>query len=160
MRRIIGLLCICIVFSGFTFADDDKKITPEEAFKMIQKPSTYLIDVRSIAEYVFVGHPEMAYSIPLLFWSEQDQRMVPNSNFIEDIRKRFKETDVLVFICRSGKRSLKAAQMAQKAGFSDFYNVGEGIEGEKDEQGYRTRGGWKNELPYTYELNAKLMYHQ
>lgn len=160
MRRIIGLFCICIVFSGVTFADNDREITPEEAFRMIQKPSTYLIDVRSIAEYVFVGHPEMAYSIPLLFWSEQDQRMAPNSNFIEDIRKRFKETDVLVFICRSGKRSLKAAQMAQKADFTDFYNVGEGFEGEKDEQGYRNRGGWKNELPYTYELNAKLMYHR
>ena len=50
--------------------------------------------------------------------------------------------------------------MVQQAGFLNSYSVNEGFEGEKDEQGYRTLGGWKNKLPYTYDTNTKLEYHQ
>lgn len=160
MNRIKSLICVCILLSVCVSAENDQEVTPEEAFEMVKKPSTYLIDVRTVAEYVFVGHPEMAYSIPLLFWSEKEQRMVPNPDFLEDIQKRFKETDVLIFICRSGGRSLKAAKMVQRAGFLKSYSVNEGFEGKKDEQGYRTLGGWKNKLPYTYDINAKFKYRQ
>jgi hypothetical protein len=48
--------------------------------------------------------------------------------------------------------------MAQNAGFMNVFNITLGFEGEKDVEGYRVVNGWKNSLPYTYELNDKLIY--
>ncbi|MCJ7581056.1 MAG: sulfurtransferase, partial [Candidatus Aminicenantes bacterium] len=111
------------------------------------------------AEYVFVGHPEMAYSIPYSFWSDEKQDFLPNEAFIEDLTSRFKKDDILIFFCRSGGRSLSAAKKVIQAGFSKVFNLTQGFEGGKDENGYRTIGGWKNSgVPYTYNLDEKLVY--
>jgi len=134
-------------------------ISPQKAFEMLENPSTYLIDVRSIAEYVFTGHPEMAYNIPSRFWSEKEQGLVPNENFLQDINSRFEKDDTLIFMCRSGGRSLKAAQLVKEAGFKNVFSINEGFGGEKDAKGLRTINGWKNrQLPYTYKLDDKLIY--
>jgi rhodanese-related sulfurtransferase len=118
-----------------------------------------LIDVRSIAEYVFIGHPEMAYNIPLMFWSEKQQKLILNENFLTNIESRFKRDDILIFICRSGGRSLKTATMAKQSGFINVFSVKEGFEGQKDKKGYRSINGWKNsELPYTYQVKKELRY--
>ena len=51
--------------------------------------------------------------------------------------------------------------MAIDSGFLKVFNVKEGIEGKKDENGYRTIEGWKNRgLPYTYKLKAELVYRK
>ena len=141
------------------FCGDVSTISPAKALEMIKNPATYLVDVRSVAEYYLVGHPVQAYSIPLTFWSETRQDFEPNENFVRDIKERFRPSDALVFICRSGGRSRRAAEEALKAGFVEVYNVGEGFEGEKDENGLRTVGGWRNRgLPYTYDINRDLIY--
>ena len=49
----------------------------------------------------------------------------------------------LVFLCRSGARSIAAATAATQAGYTS-YNVLEGFEGETDRFGERTVNGWKN----------------
>jgi len=141
-------------------SQDIPEINSREAYEMIaQNPAFRLVDVRSIAEYYFVGHPEMAANVPLTFWDEKAQTLVRNERFIDDLKARYKPQDTLVFICRSGGRSRQAAQMAREAGYSSVYSVKEGFEGEKDAQGYRTAGGWKNSgLPYTYELKKDLLY--
>ena len=136
-----------------------QSISPLEALEMAKTPGTYIVDVRSIAEYHLIGHPLDAVNIPLTFWNEKTQSFEPNENFVKDIQERFKMSDVLIFICRAGGRSLKAAEDSFQAGFSNVYSVKEGFEGEKDEKGFRTTGGWKNGgLPYTYEINPKLAY--
>ena len=84
-------------------------------------------DVRSIAEYVFVGHPRMAYNIPLRFWNEELQDFESNETFIEDVKSRFKKDNRLIFLCRSGGRSLRAAKMARNAGFTSVFNVSLGF---------------------------------
>lgn len=118
-----------------------------------------LIDVRTIAEYVYVGHPEDAYSLPLLFWDERGQAQVPNRDFLRDLVSRFNKEDTLLFICRSSNRSRPAARMAVGAGFQKVFNVMEGFEGKKDEKGYRTVDGWKNRgLPNTYALKEEHVY--
>ena len=82
-----------------------------------------------------------------------------NENIVQDIKDRFKSTDTLIFICRSGNRSLKAAELIINAGYKKVYNVGDGFEGKKNEKGYRSVNGWKNsELPYTYKLDRDLTY--
>ncbi len=69
MKKItLILVCIFKLF-GFVNSQEITELSPQEAYEMSQNPSSYLIDVRSIAEYVFVGHPEMAYNIPSSFSS-------------------------------------------------------------------------------------------
>ncbi|NOR12537.1 MAG: sulfurtransferase, partial [Candidatus Aminicenantes bacterium] len=126
----------------------------------LKEPDTYLVDVWSIAEYVFVGHPGMAHNIPLEFWDEERQGLVSNEMFLEDVKSRFKTDDRLIFICRSGGRSLRAARMAQNAGFTKAFNINLGFEGEKNAKGYRVVNGWKNSLYYTYDLDDKLIYRK
>jgi len=158
--RKIGLFIICIVtFSGPLLSQAVKQISPLEAFDLAKEANTYLIDVRTIAEYVYVGHPENAYIIPLLFWDEKGQAQVQNNDFLRDLASKFKKEDTLVFICRSGNRSPVSARMAVGAGFLKVFNVPEGFEGKKDEKGYRTVDGWKNRgLPYTYALKEEHVY--
>jgi rhodanese-related sulfurtransferase len=159
MNRI-SLIAAFLFLPGWILTGSDvPSISPLEALEMAKTAGTYVVDVRSIAEYHLIGHPIDAVNIPLTFWNEKTQSFEPNENFGKDIQERFKTTDVLIFICRAGGRSLKAAEEALQAGFSNVYSVKEGFEGEKDEKGYRTVGGWKNRgLPYTYEINPNLAY--
>lgn len=159
MRKTTFLLGCFFILTGSLFSQNSREISAEEAFTQLKEPATYLIDVRSIAEYVFVGHPEQSYNIPLHFWNEKEQGMNPNENFLADILSRFKPDDTLIFICRSGKRSARAARTVAAAGFNKVFNLKHGFEGDKDDKGYRSRNGWKNNgLPYTYVLNDKLVY--
>jgi rhodanese-related sulfurtransferase len=159
MKKSILALAFIFALLVCLFAVEIQNISPKTASEMTKNPATYLIDVRSIAEYYLVGHPEMAVNIPFTFWSENKQKFVPNENFIDDIKQRFKSEDVLIFMCRSGGRSLKAARAVQSAGFIHVFNVEEGFEGEPDAHGYRSIGGWKNSgLPYTYEINSDKIY--
>jgi rhodanese-related sulfurtransferase len=161
MKKKVFILASLILLSCFIFAQPVEEISSQKAFQMLKNPSTYLVDVRSIAEYVFVGHPEMAYNIPLMFWSEERQRFISNQNFLADIESRFKKDDILIFICRSGGRSFSAATMVRQSGFLKVFNIKEGFEGESDENGYRSINGWKNSgLPYTYRVNSELSYQK
>ena len=57
---------------------------------------------------------------------------------------------VALLLCRSGKRSVLAAQAAAAAGFSYIFNVLEGFEGELDAQQHRGGvDGWRfHHLPW------------
>jgi rhodanese-related sulfurtransferase len=86
-------------------------------------------------------------------------RLGPESDFIKDLKARFRPGDALLFICRSGGRSLRAAQAAAEAGFTRVVNVAEGFEGGLDDKGRRTVGGWRGAgLPSTYETDPARTY--
>lgn len=159
MKKATLLTIPLILISCFLLSDDIEELSSKEAYSMLKKPSTYLIDVRTIAEYVFVGHPEMAYNIPFMFWNEREQKMKTNEKFLEDLKSHFSPEDTLIFLCRSGGRSMKAAKLAKKHGFKHLFNLKYGFEGDKNHKGYRSFNGWKNSgLPYTYELKEELIY--
>lgn len=158
MKKIASLFFFLILLSC-SILSQIKEISPQKAYQKLKNSSTYLIDVRSVAEYVFVGHPEVAFNIPIKFWGEKEQKLIPNENFLQSVKSRFKNDDVLIFICRSGGRSLEAAKLANQEGFKKVFSIKTGFEGEKDEQGLRTLNGWKNrELPYTYKVKEELKY--
>ena len=47
-------------------------------------------------------------------------------------------------LCRSGARSATAGEMLVNNGYTNVYNVLEGFEGDKDENGHRsTINGWR-----------------
>lgn len=158
MKKIVCLWVSVLALVCCVSSQEIEDISSKEAYELLKEPNTYLVDVRSIAEYVFVGHPEMAHNIPLMFWDEKKQDFDPNESFIEDVKARFETADRMIFICRSGGRSKRAALKASEAGFPRVLNIVRGFEGEKNADGLRVVNGWKNSLPYTYELDDKLIY--
>jgi rhodanese-related sulfurtransferase len=158
MKRIVNLWMGVLVLTCCVSSQGIKEVSSKEALGLLKEPNTYLIDVRSIAEYVFVGHPRMAHNIPLMFWDEELQDFKSNDTFVDDVRSRFKAEDRLIFICRSGGRSLRAARRVKNAGYTRVFNITQGFEGDKNAEGYRVVNGWKNRLPYTYELDDELIY--
>jgi rhodanese-related sulfurtransferase len=114
-------------------------------------PRSVLIDVRTIAEWAYVGLPDLS-SIgkrPVLVeWQGfPDDRL--NTAFIERVGEALspiganRESE-LFFICRSGSRSLKAAQAMLAAGYLRCRNVADGFEGPLDAERHRGRlAGWK-----------------
>ena len=176
MKKLVLLILILLVGLGaFAWAQEKRKpkiphaggnVTPTEAFKMLTEnpEDTFLIDVRSMAEYELVGHPFMAYNIPYMFWTSKG--MKTNPDFTKDVAEKFKKTDKLIVICRSGKRSCRATNKLVKAGFKRVYNMLDGFEGDKvktlssPDFGHRRKiNGWQHDkLPYTYSLNKKFTY--
>jgi len=69
-------------------------------------PDTYLVDIRTQAEYQFVGHPFKAYNYPYLFFTttfaKDDEKpsyqLTKNKVFLEQIGKVFKKTDNLLLL--------------------------------------------------------------
>lgn len=133
-----------------------KEVTPPEAYTLLQQnDQAVLVDVRSTMEYEYVGHPPEAVHVPVKEppgWETRDEFVDELKNALQN---RFK-TDVgleqrpLLMMCRSGKRSELAANMAAEAGFTDVYNIMEGFEGDKDANGHRnTINGWRfHQLPW------------
>jgi rhodanese-related sulfurtransferase len=67
-----------------------------------------------------------------------------NPRFIRELEGKVRKEEVLLFFCRSGARSILAAEAATRAQFLHAFNVLEGFEGELDEQRRRgSRDGWR-----------------
>jgi rhodanese-related sulfurtransferase len=110
-----------------------------------------LIDVRTRAEWTYVGIPDLASlgKRPVLVeWQTfPDQTVDPR--FVERLAGELKALgiqpeDDLFFICRSGSRSLAAAKAMAAAGYRNCHNVGGGFEGPLDDERHRgALEGWK-----------------
>lgn len=119
-----------------------KKLNPSEAWQFMQdNPSSVLIDVRTQFEYSFVGHPRGAVHVP---WKETPAWNL-NHDFVSDVQSEVPEKDhPVLLLCRSGQRSLAAANALLEAGYSNLVNVEEGFEGSLDDNKHRsTTGGWR-----------------
>ncbi len=116
-------------------------------------PQAQLVDVRTDAEWNFVGVPDLAPAgkqAVLLSWQVYPA-MARNDAFEAQLTKAgFTPEHKIYFICRSGVRSLAAAEAARAAGFPHVYNVADGFEGPPDREGHRGRtAGWKADgLPW------------
>src|SRR5690606_17207205 len=114
---------------------------PSEAFAVLQTvPEAKIIDVRSRAELDWVGRIPGAVEVELLTYPG----MQPNPDFLDQLTDRITDDSVLLFICRTGGRSDQAAAIMSQNDFSNCYNILEGFEGDKDEDGHRgQKTGWK-----------------
>ena len=129
-------------------------VTPRAAWDALRSdPDAALVDVRTDAEWNYVGIPELSEAgkqAVLIPWQVFPSMQV-NGAFTEHLRKAgLTERSKLYFLCRSGVRSQAAGQAAQAAGFAQAFNVLDGFEGPPDAEGHRgTVGGWKAEgLPW------------
>lgn len=137
--------------SGENYAGD---ISVERAFEMLSEDdNAVLIDVRTQAEWAFVGAPDLSglgKETVCVSW-QVFPTMEQNSAFAEELADQGVTPDkTALFICRSGQRSMHAAVAMTAAGYEKCFNVAHGFEGPLDESGHRGKAeGWKaKRLPW------------
>jgi len=123
-------------------------ISPKATWEALQHdPAAVLIDVRTDAEWNFVGLPDTSATgkQPVLIPWQVYPSMQMNGAFVEHLHKAgLTPAHKLYFICRSGARSLAAGQAAQAGGYPQAFNVADGFEGPADAEGHRGQvAGWK-----------------
>jgi rhodanese-related sulfurtransferase len=142
----------------------------KEAYdKWVNSPEKVkILDVRTLDEYINIGHPAMSWNIPVFFqtrqWDAEKRQftITPNPDFKKEAQKLFQPDDTLYVMCRSGGRSAFAVNELAALGFKKAFNVVDGFEGDmvKDPEsayhGKRMRNGWKNSgAPWTYEIERE-----
>jgi rhodanese-related sulfurtransferase len=116
-------------------------VTPAEAWALREAGAATLVDVRTHAEWTFVGRVDGA---PLVEWRAFGAQQ-PNPRFLEQLAVHAPRDVPVLFLCRSGVRSHAAAIAATADGWPVALNVLEGFEGELDGDGRRgSRGGWRS----------------
>ena len=120
------------------------EVTPKQAWQMLRdNPEAILLDVRDKVEFDYVGHPTGAINIPLQEAPHWQNDPAFAGKVIERLGETSKDTTVLT-LCRSGKRSMLAAQLLEEKGYKDTVNIAEGFEGDLDENRHRGNlNGWR-----------------
>lgn len=122
-------------------------ITPQEAWTLLgDHPEAVLVDCRTSAEWRFVGVADtsgLGRDVVYVEWNTTDGKH--NDQFVDDLAAAGVTPGErpVVFLCRSGNRSIGAAEAATAAGITPSYNVLDGFEGNLDENGHRGATGWK-----------------
>jgi rhodanese-related sulfurtransferase len=147
-------------------------VTAKEAYDKWQAEpeKVKIIDVRTPEEFLFVGHPTMAWKVPVAVqiyeWDAEKKKypMKPLPDFAARVQTIAKPDDTLMLMCRSGGRSAIAVNFLAKAGFKNVYNIIDGMEGDPVAdpasvfQGQRLVNGWKNSgCPWSYKLTPDQM---
>ena len=114
-------------------------VYPELAWHWVQSGEAVLVDVRSDAERAWVGFVPEAKPLAWKQWPVVDV----NPEFDAGIRAIASTGLKIVLLCRSGVRSVAAAQRATTLGIEAF-NILEGFEGDPDAHAHRGKlGGWR-----------------
>ena len=126
-----------------TSAPPLQHLQPKEAWEFLQKnKDAVLIDVRMEIESMYVGRPPKSINIP---WYEYPDFEAMPEAFAAAVGQEVASLDQpVVLICRSGARTLNAAQALLDEGFTRVVNVLHGFEGDLDANDHRsTVNGWR-----------------
>ncbi|MCK4485885.1 MAG: hypothetical protein KAU38_03880 [Desulfobacterales bacterium] len=194
MKRLFSLALLTVfILASIGTVSAFENIFPGDAYDMLDpentayKPDAYILDVRTPAEWYWVGHPgkdkcdngafleepvRKVINIPWYVWEyvPQDKkydRKIPNRFFDEEVVRQFDPGDIIIVMCRSGKRSVSASEeleepthpackRLEELGYYNIYNMLGGFEGGRNKATdpancqHRTKDeGWKNKgLPY------------
>ena len=123
-------------------------VSPTTAWKMLSdRKNAVLVDVRTRAEWNYVGLPDLASldKKPAMLEWQVFPSMQQNPEFVTVLSGAVADKDApMLFICRSGARSAAAAKAMTAAGYSSCFNVADGFEGPLDAQAKRgATAGWK-----------------
>lgn len=131
------------------------QLTPAQAYEALEQGDAALVDVRTRAEWTFVGLPDLSAleAEPVLVEWRSFPAMEGNPRFIEQVLSGLGHhpPSRLLFLCRSGGRSQEAAMamtqalaLAESGRQVECCNVAEGFEGDVGPDGRRgTVNGWK-----------------
>ena len=121
--------------------------------RLQNNPQVLFVDVRSKAEFKYVGFPENSILIP---WID-DPDWEPNPEAFSDAvmqeldgRENLSDTEIIL-ICRSGFRSNEALKCLENKGFTQVSHVASGFEGDLDENDHRGNlNGWRHDgMPWS-----------
>lgn len=160
MKKLLMMVGILAVLAGSALAFED--VMPQEAYGMATADaSTYILDVRTLAEWQWVGHPGKNKAgvgaeldgkvVNVSYKIDYKGAFVTNPSFLSDVQGLFPDPAAvtLITMCRSGQRSYDAAVVLEAAGYT-AKNMLTGFQGGSDTSGYRTKNGWVVDgLPYT-----------
>lgn len=133
-------------------------LSPRESWDLLSTDAQgQLVDVRTVAEWNFVGVPDLSsLKRRVLFCELQRFPAGSNPDFVEEVVEALKQSNYrkgapLLMICRSGARSRAAAIALTAAGYAPCFNIKDGFEGALDAERHRgAAAGWKAEgLPWT-----------
>jgi sulfur dioxygenase len=114
-------------------------VSPQLAYRWWKSGQAHLVDIRSNAERAWVGFIPDVPGIEFKIWPG----MALNPEFDAQLKAAVPAGAKVVLLCRSGLRSVPAAQRAQALGF-EAYNILEGFEGDPDSDAHRGNvGGWR-----------------
>ncbi|MGE8318202.1 MAG: rhodanese-like domain-containing protein [Comamonas sp.] len=114
-------------------------IPPQLAWQWVQSGEAVLVDVRTDAERAWVGMVPQAVPVAWKQWPAMEL----NPDFDAQLQAAVPAGRKVVLLCRSGVRSIAAAQRAAQLG-REAYNILEGFEGDADANGQRGKvGGWR-----------------
>ncbi|OTG94754.1 rhodanese-like domain-containing protein [Acinetobacter sp. ANC 3832] len=124
-------------------------VLPHEAWALFQAGHVSIVDVRTAEERKFVGFVEETIHIP---WAT-GTALNRNPRFAKELESKVGKDKIILLLCRSGKRSAAAANVAFNAGFTEIYNIDQGFEGDLDETNHRGAfNGWRfHNLPWRQE---------
>jgi rhodanese-related sulfurtransferase len=124
-------------------------VRPQDAWALVSAGLAQLVDVRTAEERSFVGHVPGSLHVA---WATGTS-MTRNPRFTRELESKVGKQDIVLLLCRSGKRSAAAAEAAAKAGFANVFNVLEGFEGELDAHKHRgLSDGWRfHALPWVQD---------
>ena len=114
-------------------------------------PTAVLVDVRTRAEWAFVGLPDLSSlgkRVVTVEWQTFPENSVDPA-FTQRLTAALSGVGAdtgtaMYFICRSGGRSRMAAEAMVELGYQHCHNVADGFEGPLDAERHRGRvGGWK-----------------
>jgi rhodanese-related sulfurtransferase len=145
-------------------------LTAKEAYAKWQADpeGVKIVDVRTPEEFLFVGHPPMAWKIPVgaqsYAWDAAKQQfpltLLPD--FVARVRQAARPDGTLLVMCRSGGRSAIAVNLLAQADFTQVHNIVDGFEGDVVSDpdsvfvGQRLKNGWKNSgCPWTNQLTPE-----
>lgn len=132
-------------------------VTSRQAWDALTRdPRATLVDVRTRPEWSYVGVPTLDHlgKKPLFVCWQRFPGMELNDRFADELAGQGAgKGDALYFICRSGTRSRAAAEAMTGVGYARCFNVADGFEGPRDDEGHRGRAaGWKaSGLPWVQE---------
>ena len=140
---------------GMKYAGD---VGPNKAWETISTdPKARIVDVRTAAEWTFVGVPDLSSKggeVLRVEWQTLPSMQL-NPEFVRQTSAALESSGAgpdtpIFFLCRSGARSASAAAAMTAAGYENCFNIAGGFEGPRDENGHRgTAEGWKAEgLPW------------
>lgn len=107
-----------------------RNVTVQEAHQKQREGYTY-VDVRSVPEFE-AGHPAGAVNVPLLHRDARTGQMIPNPDFVPEMKANFAPDAKLLIGCQVGGRSAQAAQLLAGLGYRDVSNVLGGYGGARD----------------------------
>lgn len=145
-------------------------LTSLEAYEKWQAApdEVMIVDVRTPEEHLFVGHPTMAWKIPIIAqsyqWDAENGKypMQLLADFVARVSEVATTDSTIMVLCRSGGRSAMAANLLAQAGFNKVYNIIDGMEGDVNGDSESVAGnanpqsGWKNSgCPWTKALTPE-----